>query len=80
MDKALAQHVAATAFKSAAQLSDMIPILKAHCDEVEFATLARAIATANATIHTEIGNRIYAQYPELEQELEAKIRKYGRLI
>ena len=80
MEKELARHIAATAFRSAVQLSEMIPLLKAHCDEAEFKTFVKAIATANATIHLEIDNRIYAQHPELEQEFEAKIKKYGRLI
>jgi hypothetical protein len=80
MDKDLARHVATTAFRSAVQLSDMIPLLKQHCDEAELKTFVKAIATANATIHIEIGNRIYAAYPELEQELENSIQKYGKLI
>ena len=63
MDKELARHVAATAFKSA-----------------EYQTLLKAIATANAAIHLEIGNKIFGQYPELEQEFDAKIKKYGCLI
>jgi hypothetical protein len=80
MDKDLAKFVAATARRSSVELTDLVPTLKGHCDEPEYQALLKAIATATATIHFEIEKKIFAQYPELEQEFEAKIRKYGRLI
>jgi hypothetical protein len=80
MDKELARHVAATAFRSAVELSDMLPILKEHCDKSENETFLKAIASASAAIHLEIGKKVFAQYPDLEHEFEARIKTFGRLI
>jgi hypothetical protein len=80
MDKDLARHVVATASRSSAQLNELIPLLKAHCEDSEYRTLLKAIATAMATIHLEIDEPVYAQYPDLKQERDANIKKYGKLI
>jgi len=80
MDKELARHVAATAFRSAVELSDMLPILKEHCDASEYEMFLKAIASASAAIHFEIEKKVFDQYPELEKEIESRVKKYGRLI
>lgn len=80
MDRELAQLIAKTAFRSGTDLTDMVPMLKEHCEDSEYQTFLRAIATASATIYLEIEKIIFAQYPELENEFGITIKKYGRLI
>lgn len=80
MNKDLAQHVARVAFRSSADLNDLIPLLKEHCDQEEYAKYLKAIASASAEISTTILARIFSSYPELEQDFEEMIRRYGRLV
>ena len=80
MDADLARHVVRVAFQSARELEALLIPLKTHCSTDEYATYSRAIATAIASIHLEIVNRVTSSYPALESEIETKIEKYGRYI
>lgn len=80
MNRDLAQHVARVAFRSSADLNDLIPLLREHCVQEEYEKYVKAIASASAEIGTEILARIFSSYPELEQDFEERIRRYGRLV
>ena len=78
MEKELAKLVALTAFRSSAELGNLIPLLREHCDEDEYRRLGAAIATASAEISRQILQYIFATHPELEAEIEANVSKFGR--
>jgi hypothetical protein len=80
MDTDLARHVIRTAFQSARELESLLAPVKAHCSAEEYAKYSKAIATAIASIHLEIVNRVTSDQPGLEGEIEAKIAKYGRYV
>ena len=80
MDKEIARHVARVGFRAMRELSDLLPLLKEHCDAKEYETIAKAIATASAHISTQVIDSALSVYPELESEIEAKIKKYGLIV
>ena len=80
MDKDLAKLVAQTAFRSAAEINNLIPLLKEYCTEEECRDFGIAIATASSGISQQIMGKIFAMHPDLEAEFESQIRKYGRPI
>ncbi len=50
MEKELAQYIAKVAFRAGADLTDLIPLLKEHCDDDEFSIYARAPGVGVAQI------------------------------
>jgi hypothetical protein len=80
MDKELALHIVRTAFKSAAALEQLLPLLQHDCREEEARIYGLAIASAIADIHRELTNRVFSSLPELQTEVEMQIRKYGRVL
>lgn len=77
MDINMARHVIRTCFRSGRELETLLDLLKEHCDAQEYKSYATAIATAIASIHVEVVNRITDSHPGLEDEMEAVISKYG---
>ena len=80
MEKDLAKHVATVTFRAMTQLADMVPILKKHCAPDEYEQYLKAIGSIMALATTELINKVYAAYPDIETEFAAKISKYGKLI
>jgi hypothetical protein len=80
MDKDLARHVAHVALASAARLESANYGLKRQCAPEEFAIYRQAIAHVAACIDHEILDKVYAAYPELRDEIETRIAKYGPRI
>jgi len=80
MDKELAKLVALTAFRSSADINNLIPLLKEHCSEAECRDFGIAIATASAGISQQILSKVFALHPDLEVAFDMQIRKYGRPI
>jgi hypothetical protein len=80
MDKELARHVARVAFKSSTEINDLIPFLKAFSSEEEYMSYVKYIASASASISTDLLQRVFLEHPDLEAEFEEKISKYGRYI
>ncbi|WP_198116950.1 hypothetical protein [Massilia rhizosphaerae] len=78
MEKELAKLVALTAFRSSGELNNLLPLLKEHCDEGEYRQLSVGIATASAEIGRQILQSVFAAHPELEKELGATVKKFGR--
>ena len=80
MDISVARHVIRASFRSGRELEALLDLLKQHCGADEYQTYATAIATAVASIQVEIVNRITSSHPDLEDEMEAVISKYGRYL
>jgi hypothetical protein len=80
MDINVARHVIRASFRSGRELEALLGLLKEHCGADEYRTYATAIATAVASIHLEIVNRITSSHPGLEDEIEAVVSKYGRYL
>jgi hypothetical protein len=77
MEKDLAKFIALTAFRSAADLGNLIPLLQ-ECEETERKSFGMAFATASAEINRQVLQKVFAQYPELAEEFEQKVQKFGR--
>lgn len=80
MDKQIAHHVAYEAFKASSGLANLIPLLKENCDQEEYEMLAKKIASISGDIGIEILRYVFSIYPDIENEIDKKIRKYGMLI
>jgi hypothetical protein len=80
MDADVARHVVRVAFRSARELESLLGLLKSNCSPDEYQTYAKAIATAIASIHLEVLNRVTASQPGLEAEIDADIKKHGRYL
>jgi hypothetical protein len=80
MDKDLASHVVRVAFRSATQLSELLPLLENHCTESEYDTYEKAIADIVGRIGIDLVHRVYAAFPGLEQEFKNRLEKYRAVI
>lgn len=77
MEKELAKFLAVTAFRSAADLGNLVPFLQ-ECDEAERREFGIALATASAEINRQVLQKIFALHPDLADEFDQKIQKFGR--
>lgn len=80
MDRDLAKHMVSVGFHSLSLIEGLIPLLKEHCTEAEYNEYLRSIASVCATMTSEIFNKVFRKYPDLETEVEQKIQKYGKFI
>jgi predicted aconitase len=80
MKTELARHIALTAFRSSANLNDLIPLIKEHSTEDEYRKYLDAIAAVSGEIAMRILKNIYAEHPEIEGEIDRRIDAYGVLI
>lgn len=80
MDKELARHVVRTGFEAMRHLSALLDILKEHCSSSEYQTYLKGVASAGAEINSALIKPALAPYPDLEQEVDDKMKKYGLMI
>jgi len=80
MDKELARHVVRETFRGWKFLTDLVPLLKQHCDPDEYAVYKKAIGTISGDISLELLGAIFKAYPDLEKEMEANKQKYGAVF
>lgn len=80
MDIDIARHVLRAAFRSARELQDLLPLLKATMPAEEYDVLARGIASAIAEIGLEVTNRALAAHPALETEVETEVQRFGKYL
>ena len=80
MERELARHVIEVSFHSSRLLEDLVPLLVKQCKKEEGEQFTKAIASVLAGINIELFTKIYAQYPDLKNEVDEKIQKYGRFI
>jgi hypothetical protein len=80
VDRDLAKHVVTVGFHSLSLIEGLIPLLKEHRTDAEYNEYLKSIAAVCATMTTEIFNKIFQAYPDLEKEVEQKIQRYGKFI
>jgi len=68
------------AFRSSANLNDLLPLLREHCEEKEYKEFLDAIAQISGDIAHVLLQKIYSQHPEIEVEIDRRIDAYGVLI
>jgi len=76
----LAKHVALTAFRSSANLNDLLPLLREHCSGDEYQTYLSAIAKISGDIAIHLLGKIDQEHPEIQREIDKRIEEYGVLI
>ena len=76
----IARYVARAAFKSSHELSELVPFLNDRLGAEEYAAYAKAIGLAIAAIQVDLMNKLVADHPGLEAEIEASIAKHGRYV
>jgi len=80
MDKRIARHIVAISFKAVEPLQQMLPFLKEHCAEDEYKAYSLAVANVLAEVTLELNNKVFAAHPELKNEIDEDIKKYGRIL
>jgi len=81
MDKDVAKFIALTAFRSSADLCDLVPFMKEYCDdEQEYRDFSLAIASAAAEINQRVLQKIFALHPEIETDFDTKINRFRRIF
>jgi len=78
MDIDIARHVIRTVFRSGRELEGLIPL--EHCDAQEYAIFGKGVAHALAAMTTELTNKVLSAHPELNDQIEADLAKYGRFL
>ena len=67
-------------FHSLSLLEGFIALLKEHCSEVEYNEFLKSIASVSGHLMTDLFKKVFQEYPDLENEVEEKINKYGKFI
>jgi len=80
MEYEIAKLIAHTAFRSASDINNLIPMMKDFCSESECKEFGIPIATASYEIYEQILKKIYRLHPEIEAEMEQQVQKFGRVI
>lgn len=80
MDKNIARHVAKVALRCCDELNILVSFVEHHGDEAQSKAFANGVACATEAIRREVIRRMYAKYPELEQEIDASIKTYGIVL
>jgi hypothetical protein len=76
----LARHIARAAFRSSREIGELVPFLKDRLSPDEYSIYSKAIGSAVAAIQVDLMNKLLADHPALNSEIEASIAKYGRYL
>jgi hypothetical protein len=76
----LARYVIRSAFRASHELSDLLPFLKSQLPAEEYKSYAKAISSAIAAIQLDILNKVTADHPGLESEIESSMAAYDRYL
>jgi hypothetical protein len=80
MNKKAARHILRAAFSAGDELQSLLGVLKKECAANEYKSYARGVATAIDGIHVALTNKIITAYPELADEIEANLKRFGRAM
>lgn len=80
MNRELAKHVAVTGFRSMSDVTGLLPLLREHCTADEYEAYRAAITNVAGEIVLHVINPAFAIQPDLEQEIEASINKYSKIL
>ena len=78
MDEPLARLTIGTAARSARELGDLVPTLKAGCDAALYARVLHGIGSAIDEIYESVLGPVFAEFPNLEAEFEREPDNFGR--
>jgi hypothetical protein len=78
VDRDLSRRVVKATFRSARELQDLLPILKERASPEDYQTYLRAIAAVVGEGGQQLLNRVFAEHPDLEVEVDAAIKTNGR--
>ncbi len=79
MDRELAQIVTTSLVRASGEIGSLVPLLKDHCNPQTYETFKTAISRVLVEISLELQNPIFEMYPDLEEEIDARFNKYGRI-
>ena len=81
MDEELARHLVKTAFKSASDLTVLYQMINEFCDDEDIKeSLKKPLLKIITELGTEFNNQITDEYPQIQEEIDNSIKKYGILI
>ena len=78
MDRDVATMIVHAAHRSGRDLAHLVPFIKEHCDEAQYAQLSVAIATVLHEIESTICQPIYEAHPDLARDIEGRVARFGR--
>ena len=78
MDKETAGEVIRAAFRSGAELEKLLPVLKERCNAEDYKEYARQVGLAIDGIDAALLDKVLAQFPDLDAEIEANMARAGR--
>jgi len=79
MDKDLAVIILNACYRSARELGDLTPLVRAHCTPEDQVVLRDAISQAVFDIMENIGAYVWSKSPEAKAETEGRLEKYDRV-
>ena len=74
-----AWRVIQTAFRTAAELQNLLAFLKEHCSPQDYRSYSSEIATAIDSINVQLTGRVLSVHPELEKRIETELANSGRI-
>jgi hypothetical protein len=77
MDRDLARSVIKATFQSARPLQDLLPVLQARLAPEEYRAYAKAVAAVIAEGGVQLLNRVFAEHPDLEAEVDSAVGTTG---
>ena len=80
MDRDVAKHVVGVGFHSLSILESLIPILKKHCQPDEYSEYLKSIGAVSAEMAAKVFDKVFQEHPDLEKEVDEKIKKFGQFI
>jgi len=80
MQKPVAKHIVRAAFRSSAQLQEILAFAKLHCSAADYRVVRKSVATAIMGIHEEVVDKILEKHPALKREIEDSITRFGVII
>ncbi|ANP47787.1 hypothetical protein [Candidatus Viadribacter manganicus] len=78
MDRATAKAIAVAALRSAAEINNLVPLLKATCPEPEYEAWRDRIAEASMLVTQGLLPAVFAEHADLEAELDDHYQRFGR--
>ena len=74
-----AWRVVQVAFRGAAELQELIGVLKQNCTGDEYKRYSTGIAAAIDAINVHLLNGVLSDHPNLRAKIESDLAKFGRL-
>ena len=80
MDRNLARHIVWVAFRELGNLTDPLPLAKAHESSQDLETYYKPAASIAGDIIQHVIDPLTKRFPDIDTEMHEIIEKYGELI